>query len=126
MGKKNYFTAETRDMRKNRFSQKSALASIDFIEADFGIFIIFEFFLMTAEPAEEKISHHEDREACPEPSRREHEVRNWNLTISESFVSFVRFVVQHPNSYLPQKLRVRFRKVELGMSNYSNSASSAP
>jgi len=38
------------------------------------------------------MTHHEGHEACPEQSRREHEVRN--KLLSETFVSFVTFVVQ--------------------------------
>jgi len=46
------FTAETRDVRKNPFYQNEHVQAFDFIEADFAILIVFEFFLMTAEYAE--------------------------------------------------------------------------
>jgi hypothetical protein len=47
-------TAETLVVRKNPFRQNEHLQVFDFVEADFAILMIFEFFLMTAENTEEE------------------------------------------------------------------------
>jgi len=45
-------TAEARVVRKNPFLQNEQLQVFDFVEAEFAILMVFEFFLMTAEGAE--------------------------------------------------------------------------
>lgn len=49
------FTAETRVLRKNPFSPNEQGPVFDFIETDFAILMVFEFFLMTAEDAEWRV-----------------------------------------------------------------------
>jgi hypothetical protein len=49
---KKVFTTEAPVVRKNPFRQNQQLQVLNFVEAEFAILMIFEFFLMTAEDAE--------------------------------------------------------------------------